>query len=274
MHFIHAFYLFLTGIGVGLISGLLGIGGCFIMAPIQFFILKNLGIDPTVAIHIAFGTNLFVVLPTALSASYRHHQKENILWKPAIILGITGAIASFGGAALSSILSANILTKIFGIMILLGAFKMATTTPAKTNNKLSQNITVYVFWGILLGFITGLIGIGGGVLIIPVMTIFLNFNIRKAIGTATAMMIFTALGGSFAYIIFGWNHPGLPPYSLGYVNLLQWIILVSTSIPMAQIGAHLTNKTSTKLLKWLFITIMIYMGLKMIGIFAYLKLPL
>lgn len=64
---IYIFYLLLTGIGVGLVSGMLGVGGCFIMVPIQFFILKAIGIDPTIAIRVAFGANLLVVLPTALS---------------------------------------------------------------------------------------------------------------------------------------------------------------------------------------------------------------
>ncbi|NLI33635.1 MAG: sulfite exporter TauE/SafE family protein, partial [Deltaproteobacteria bacterium] len=59
--------LLLTGMGVGFASGLLGVGGCFIMVPVQFWALKSIGVDPTIAIRIAFGTNLLVVLPTALS---------------------------------------------------------------------------------------------------------------------------------------------------------------------------------------------------------------
>ncbi len=271
---IYIFYLLLTGIGVGLVSGMLGIGGCFIMVPVQFFILKAMGIDPTIAIRIAFGTNLLVVLPTALSSTLKHHKKGVVLWRQAIILGITGAIAGFGGAALASHLPGNILTKIFGLSILLGSLRMITAKPIRVEGEINKNNLTYILWGLVLGFITGLIGIGGGVLIIPIMLIFLNFNMHEAVGTSTAMMIFTALGGSLAYIILGWHHPGLPAYSLGYVNLLQWLLLAGTSVPMAQAGAHLAHKIPANSLKWLFIAIMIYMGLKMIGVFAWLNLPL
>ena len=64
---IHIVSLLITGIGVGFASGLLGVGGCFIMVSIQFWILTSIGIDPTTAIRISFGTNLAVVLPTAIS---------------------------------------------------------------------------------------------------------------------------------------------------------------------------------------------------------------
>jgi hypothetical protein len=68
MHFewIHILALLVTGVGVGLASGLLGVGGCFIMVPVQFWALKSIGVDPTIAIRVAFGTNLMVVLTTAL----------------------------------------------------------------------------------------------------------------------------------------------------------------------------------------------------------------
>ena len=66
----------------------------------------------------------------------------------------------------------------------------------------------------------------------------------------------------------------LPPYSFGYVNLLQWILLAGTSIPTAQVGAHIAHKINPKSLKWIFIMIMVYMGLKMIGVFSWLGLPI
>jgi len=200
--------------------------------------------------------------------------KEAVLWKQAIILGVVGALADFGGAALASHLPGSILTKIFGLAILLGSLRMITAKPVRVEGEINKNTLTYVFWGLILGFVTGLIGIGGGVLIVPIMLIFLNFNMHEAVGTSTAMMIFTALGGSLAYIVLGWHHPGLPAHSLGYVNLLQWVLLAGTSVPMAQVGAHLAHKIPAGSLKWLFITVMIYMGLKMIGVFAWLNLPL
>ena len=274
MPIIYIFYLLLTGIGVGLVSGMLGVGGCFIMVPVQFFILKAIGIDPTIAIRVAFGTNLLVVFFTALSGSFRHHKKGAVLWKQAIILGLTSAIFTFLGAYVASNLSGKVLKTIFGLAILLSALRMATAHPIRVEGEPHGSPITYIFLGGIFGFVTGLIGIGGGVLMVPLMVIFLNYHMHEAVATSTAIMIFTGLGGAIAYMLYGLNVSGLPPYSIGYVNFLQWILLAGTSVPMAQIGAHLAHKIHPKSLKWLFIAVMVYMGLKMIGIFSWIGLPL
>ncbi len=258
--------LLLTGIGVGLVSGMLGVGGCFIMIPVQYWILTAMGIDPSIAIRVAFGTNLLVVFPTALSSSLRHHKKEVVLWRQALLLGLTSMIFTFLGAYVASILNANILKTIFAVTILLSALRMAASHPIRVKGEVHANPITYIFLGVVFGFVTGLIGIGGGVLMVPLMVIFLNYHMHEAVGTSTAVMIFTSLGGAIAYMFYGLNATGLPPYSIGYVNLLQWALLAGTSIPMAQIGAHIAHKIHPKWLKWLFIIVMIYMALKMLGI--------
>ncbi|RLG30862.1 sulfite exporter TauE/SafE family protein [Methanosarcinales archaeon] len=271
---IYILALLITGALVGLVSGMLGVGGCFIMIPVQYWILTAIGIEPTIAIRVAFGTNLLVVFPTALSGSFRHHKKKVILWKQAIILGLTSMLFTFAGAYLATQLSSNILKIIFGSAILLGALRMITARPIRIEGEPHANAITYIFLGAIFGFITGLIGIGGGVLMIPLMVIFLNYHMHEAVGTSTAVMIFTSLGGAMAYILYGLNAPGLPPYSVGYVNFLQWILLAGASIPMAQLGVHFAHKINPKSLKWIFIIVMIYMGLKMIGVFSWLHLPI
>ncbi|RLJ01711.1 MAG: sulfite exporter TauE/SafE family protein [Candidatus Aenigmatarchaeota archaeon] len=266
--------LLITGALVGLVSGMLGVGGCFIMIPVQYWVLTAMGIDPTIAIRVAFGTNLLVVFPTALSGSIRHHKKEVVLWRQAIILGLTSIAFTFAGAWVASNLPGSVLKIIFGSAILLGALRMATAHPIRVEGEPHANPLTYIFLGAVFGFVTGLVGIGGGVLMVPLMVIFLNYHMHEAVGTSTAVMIFTSLGGAIAYMIYGLNVSGLPPYSVGYINLLQWILLAGTSIPMAQVGAHTAHRIHPKSLKWVFIIVMVYMGLKMIGVFSWLGLPI
>ncbi|MCD6104064.1 MAG: sulfite exporter TauE/SafE family protein [Thermotogaceae bacterium] len=274
MQFAQIIALLLTGIGVGFASGLLGVGGCFIMVPIQFWVLKSIGVDPTIAIRIAFGTNLLVVLPTALSGAMTHNKKNAVIWKAAFTLGIMGAIGAFIGGVIVSHLPGNILKIAFGIAVLLGAIRMLTAKPPKINEEPVDNIWLYILWGLLLGVVSGIIGIGGGVLMIPVMVSFMKFKMHEAVGTSTALMIFTAIGGSLSYLINGLGVGGLPPYSLGYLNFLQFLLLAGTSVPMATVGAKAAHKLPAKQLKYVFVIVMFYMGLKMIGVFEYLHIPL
>ena len=266
--------LLITGIGVGFASGLLGVGGCFIMVPVQYWVLTATGIDPTIAIRVAFGTNLLVVLPTALSGAIGHTRKGAVLWRAGIVLGVTGAFSSLLGGYVAAHLPGRILTTIFGLAILAGAVRMLTAKPPKITEEPTKNLFTYFLWGLPLGFACGLIGIGGGVLMVPVMVVILKFRMHQAVGTSTAMMIFTSIGGVTSYIIEGLGVSGLPEYSIGYVNLLQWILLAGTSVPMAQVGVRTAHRLPAKQLRYVFIAVMVYMGLKMIGVFSWLHLPI
>jgi uncharacterized membrane protein YfcA len=274
MQMIHMVILLITGIAVGFASGLLGVGGCFIMVPVQFWVLKAIGVDPTIAIRVAFGTNLAVVLPTAFSGALGHHRKGAVLWRAGVIIGITALIGAFIGGAFAAHLPGQYLKVGFGIAILAGAARMLTAKPPRIEDKPVDDIITYMLWGLPLGIVSGIIGIGGGVLIIPVMVIALRFNMHQAVGTSTALMIFASIGGIVSYIINGIGVSGLPAYSIGYVNLLQWVLLAVTSIFMAQIGARAAHMLPAKHLRYIFIAVMVYMGIKMTGIFSILGLPI
>lgn len=267
-------YLLITGTLVGIVSGMLGVGGCFIMVPVQFWALQAMGIDTGIAIKVAFGTNLLVVMPTALSGALSHHKKKAVLWKAAKVLGISGAIGAIVGGTIAAQLPGNVLKVAFGIAVLLGAVRMLTAKPVKVEEEPVDDTRTLILWGFPLGIVSGIIGIGGGVLMIPVMVLLLKFKMHQAVGTSTALMIFTALGGVISYLFNGLGVQGLPPYSLGYLNFLQFILLAGTSVPMAAVGARIAHKIPAKQLKHVFIVVMSYMGLKMIGVFEWLNLPI
>jgi len=274
MQTIHIIILLITGLGVGFAGGLLGVGGCFIMVPIQFWVLTSLGIDLTLAIRIAFGTGLAVVLPTAISSAIGHHRKHVVYWKAGIILGLTGFAGAFTGGFIATHVSGDFLKVGFGLVILAGALRMLAAKPFKADKEPVDKVSIFMLWGFPLGMVSGMLGIGGGVLIVPVMVHALRFKIHQAVGTSSALMIITSLGAILSYIVNGLRVSGLPAYSLGYVNFLQWIILAGTSVPMAQLGVKAAHKLPAKKLKWIFIIIMFYMGLKMTGFFSLLHLPI
>ena len=266
--------LLITGVGVGFLTGLLGVGGGFILVPIQFFLLESIGVDPTTAIRISFGTSLAVILPTAISGTYRHHTKGLVLVRPALYMGITGILGGFLGGYIATHVPGDYLKIIFGAALLLVAVQMLIFKDSPDDKKKVENVYQYLFWGLIAGLMSGLVGIGGGVILVPVMVIILGFSMIEAVGTSTMVIIFTSIGGIVAYILNGLNITGLPPHSLGYVNLLQLVILAGMSIPMAQIGATAAHKVPTRFLRYVFVVILIYVALKMLGVFPWLGIPL
>ncbi|MBI5680045.1 MAG: sulfite exporter TauE/SafE family protein [Methanobacterium sp.] len=258
--------LIITGAGIGFLSGLLGVGGGFIMVPIQFWLLTSMGVDPTVAIRISLGTSLAVILPTAISGAYGHYRKNAVLIKPTAFLAVTGMMGGILGGIIATNISGDVLQIIFGLAALIVAFKMLVMKYPEINEKPIDKTIYYIFGGLFVGIMSGLLGVGGGFIVVPFMVILMRYDIHKAIGTSTAVIVFTSIGGIISYIFNGWGMQGLPQYSLGYVNLLQLVLLAGASIPMAQIGVKTAHKLSSRKLNYIFVGLMILIGLKMIGV--------
>ncbi len=266
----HIIILVVTGVGTGFAGGLLGLGGAFLMTPVQYLVFTNMGIPPDIAIKLAFGTSLMVVLPTAISGAWRHHRKGVVYWKTAIIMGSCSLLAAFGGATLATHLPGVALRMAFGFVVLAGGTWMLISRPLKIEGESGDNPWLAVAWAIPIGLVTGLLGIGGGILAVPILVLALKFRMHQAVATSLAMMIFSSAGGVIGYIINGLGIANLPAYSIGYVNLQAWFLLAVTSIGMAQVGAITAHKLPAKQLRYIFVAVMFYMGLKMLGVFDWL----
>jgi uncharacterized membrane protein YfcA len=270
----HAFILLATGVVAGFSSGLLGLGGAFIMTPVQYIVFTEMGIPAEMAIKLAFGTSLLVVLPTAASGAWRHSTKEAVWWKAALVMGGFSLVFAFGGATLAAHLPGVGLRIAFGAVILLAGIRMLTAKLPTIEEEAKDNPWLWAGWAVPVGFISGVFGIGGGIIMVPVMLLALKFRMHTAIATSLAVMIFTSTGGVIGYIVNGLGTPSLPPYSLGYVNLPAWFLLAATSVGMAQLGTIAAHKLPAKQLGYVFVALLFYMGLKMIGLFDWLGWPL
>ena len=266
--------LLATGVVVGFAGGLLGLGGAFIMTPVQYLIFTAMGLPTDLAIKLAFGTSLLVVLPLASSGAWRHSIKGAVWWKPAFIMGGIGLVCAFGGATLAAHLPGSALKIAFGAIVLLSAIRMLTAREPKIEAEPRDNPWLWAAWAVPIGLVSGILGIGGGILMIPVMVLALRFRMHNAIATSLAVMMFTSAGGVIGYLINGLGVPGLPDYSIGYIHLPSWFLLAVPAVGMAQVGAITAHKLPARQLKYIFIVVMFYMGLKMLGVFDLLGWPL
>lgn len=263
-----------TGILVGSACGLLGVGGGFIMVPVQLWALTYMGIDATIATRVAFGTGLAVILPTSLSGCYGHSCRGVVLWKPGIIMGLSGLAGAFIGGTIAAHAPADLLKTIFGLVVLAGALRMLFAGKITPGTEPKTNPLYYVIWGFPVGIISGLSGIGGGVLMVPILVVGMGFSMLQAIGTSSVAIALNAIGGVSSYAINGMGVPGRPPYSIGYIDLLQFILLAGTAIPAAQLGVRFAHLIPAKQLRYIFIALMFYIGLRTIGVFAWIGLPI
>ncbi len=267
---IDIFKLLATGAGAGFASALLGIGGGSIMVPVSYWLILAMGVSQEIAIKTAIGTSLLVILPTAISGAWRHNKKKAVRWKTALTLGACALTGALVGATLATQLPGEILEKGFGGLVLAVAIWMSLGLIPKLRREGKEpreNLALVAACGFPIGMVIGLTGLGGGVLIVPMLVLALDFPMHIAVGTSVAAIILASLGGIVGYVV---NGPGMPNplhHSLGYINLPICLCLVATSIPLAQLGARAAHALPAKPLRYIFIAFLVYAGLNMIGVF-------
>ncbi len=243
--------MLVTGAAGGVIAGMLGVGGGIVIVPVLDLVLSALGIDADIRMHVTVATSLATIIPTAISSSRAHEAKGAVdhaqlrRWGVAIFLG---AIA---GVILASRVSGDVLSAVFGIVALLVAVKMLLPLEGK---HIAENIPGGPAGQVIpfaIGGISSMMGIGGGTLSVPVMTLF-NFPIHRAVGTAALFGLLISAPATVAFIVTGWNVEGLPPGSLGYVNLIGFAIIAPVSYMTAPWGARMAHALSQRKLSLMF----------------------
>ncbi len=252
--------LIITGITAGTASGLFGVGGGFLMTPVQFWLYTTGGIDSTLATRLAFGTSLAVMIPTMISGAAAHHKHGAVNWKAAVPMGCAAVFGGLIGGTLAAHLPGIVLRTFFAILIMVMAIRMVWHIRACPVCEPLGSTGIYIVIGFFIGIISGIAGIGGGILLVPVLVILLGYSMHSAVGTSSACLIFSSAGAVTAYVINGLSVAGLPAYSIGYVDLVTFAILAATTIPLARFGVRCAHSCSGRNLQIVFAGVLILIG--------------
>ncbi|WP_310618969.1 sulfite exporter TauE/SafE family protein [Flexibacterium corallicola] len=256
--------LLTTGVIAGLVAGLLGVGGGIVIVPVLYFMFDLIGVAPNVNMHCAVGTSLATILATGTSSSYSHVKRGGVdgpllrQWGLPIVIGV------LSGSVLAGLVSGQVLIGVFGVIVLVVAVNMAF----KNKRSSLADQLPGTPWRQIIGFFIGgfsvMMGIGGGTLGVPTLTLF-NYPIRRAVGTSAVIGLIIAVPGTLAAIYFGWGEAGRPPYSLGYVNVIGFLLIIPASVLLAPVGAKLAHTIKPQLLDRLFALFLLITGLKMLS---------
>jgi len=248
----------LTGLLSGFLAGLLGVGGGIIIVPVSYYMLTNLGYSIDVAMHVSVASSLAVIVFTSISSIRSHFKLGNIenkvieKWFIGIVLG------SLLGSFFASYIRGEILVLIFVSLAFIISINMFFQKKVKiVKYDIPNSFILNSFISGNIGFLSALIGIGGGSFSVPILSIF-SKKIHQAVGTSAVLGFFIAFPGTISYILLGLNNDNLPPYSLGYVNILIVFLVTSTSIFTANIGAKISSKINKNNLKKIFAIFLLF----------------
>lgn len=252
---IFEFIIFLCiGAAAGLLAGLFGVGGGALIVPALIFTLDLFNLGNQWINHIAIASSLATIIGTSLSSSWDQNKNQNIEWSILKKMVLGCIIGTIGGSYIAPYIPGIWLRWLFIIFLIYIGSKFILKTSKVAQNQTAKvaslDNSIFVFVGALIGVFAALVGVGGGVLVVPFLK-KCGIDMRKAIGTSAAFTLPVALGGTIGYIIAGANIPDLPQYSLGFVYLPAVGSIMLTSIPMAKLGVHIAQKLSiNKLIKF------------------------
>ena len=226
---------FFAGMGAGLGTGFAGMSAAAVISPI---LITFLGIDPYMAVGIALSSD---VLASAVSA-YTYGKNKNLDIKNGLIMMITVLIFTVVGSYISSLVPSATMGNFSVFMTFLLGIKFIVR-PVMTTKEAMQGVSAKkramqsVICGIIIGFICGFIGAGGGMMMLLILTSVLGYELKTAVGTSVFIMTFTAFTGAVSHFAIG----GLPDPAV-------WILCIIFTLIWARIAAVLANKATPKTL--------------------------
>ena len=254
----------------GFMAGLLGVGGGIIMVPALYYAFTVLDFDIVTRMHLSVGTSLAIIIPTSIISTKTHMEYDAVDFKMIKSFGIFILLGVITGTFLAVSLKTPTLILFFSIFALMvGLFfiffrEQLVENPKKISNFI-KNIS-----GVIIGFISVPLGIGGGSLMVPFMRTF-GYDIRKSIGTAAAVGFLIAISGTTTMIIGGNLINNInTPFSIGYINLLGFAVFVPVTMIMARLGAKTVYKINKKILGKIFGIFLIIVSIR--SFFEYLNI--
>ena len=243
---------FFAGMGAGLGTGFAGMSAAAVISPM---LITFLGMDPYMAVGIALSSD---VLASAVSA-YTYHKNKNLDIKNGLIMMLSVLLFTVVGSYIASLVPSTAMGGFSVFMTFLLGIKfivrpVMTTKEAMAQTDAKKRAVQSVICGVIIGFICGFIGAGGGMMMLLILTSVMGYELKTAVGTSVFIMAFTALTGAVSHFAIG----GMP-------DMLVWVLCVLFTLLWARIAAVFANKAQPKTLNQATGVVLVVLGIVIMG---------
>ena len=227
---------------------------------------SGISIPPVHHAVVAHATSLFVIVPTAVAGILAYHRSKLVVWRVALPMAAAAVVAAMGGVQVAVRLPPELLKAGFGAFLFVSGLNLliASRWEGRGGDGGNKGLAFAVAGGILIGFITALLGVGGGIVAIPLLIYLVRLDVKKVAATSLGIVVFSALTAALTYALNGWGHPELPPGSAGYIFLPAGLALLPGAVLTARFGVKLNQRLNPRALKVLFGFVFLLIGLRLL----------
>jgi uncharacterized membrane protein YfcA len=252
----------LMGLFVGWFAGLLGIGGGLILVTLMVYLFTVQGFPADRIVHMALGTSITSIIFTSISSLRAHHKHGAVRWDIVRASAAGLVVGTLLGTLVADQMKSRYLAIFFVVFVYYSAVQMFLNAKPKPSRQLPGTVGLNVA-AVMIGILSALVGVGGGVMTIPLMSLC-NVPMRNAIGTSAALGLPIAIAGAIGFIATGIGKDHLPPYSLGYVYVPALIGIVLGTLVTVPWGAKMAHTMPVPRLKKIFAVILFILATKML----------
>ncbi len=228
------------GAFAGLVAGLLGVGGGIVIVPVLFEVLPFIGVPDDLRMHVAVGTSLAVIIPTSISSARAHYKRGAVDIQILTGLGLPVFAGVIAGTVVAAVVAGAMLTAVFAtVAVLVAANMLLRPEGARLADQL-PGVAGRSALGLFIGVVSVVMGIGGGTVGVPLMSLF-NVPIHRAVATASVLGLVISVPGAIGFVISGWAQTAFADGYLGYVLLYGAAIIAALSTSLAPLGARIAH---------------------------------
>jgi uncharacterized protein len=246
-----------------------GIGGGVLIVPFLYFFYGHAGwsgVDLAQALHatVSHATSLFIIVPTAVVGTLTYARAGLVAWRAAWPIAAFSVAAAAAGALVASRVPQEVLRFGFGVFLLFTAVQLVSQRRGAVAGELRLTLALSGLTGILVGLLSAVLGVGGGLVAIPLLLYVVRLDVEQVAATSLAIVVAAATAGTLTYIAAGTGAAGLPPGSLGYVHVAAALPMLPGAMIAARFGAKLNQRLDPRRLRWTFAVLCVVLGARLV----------
>jgi uncharacterized protein len=261
--------LAVVGFGVGFLAGLVGIGGGVLIVPFLYFFYGHAawsGVTLPASLHatVAHATSLFIIVPTAMVGTLTYARAGLVAWRAAGPIAAFSLVAAAFGALIAARVPQEVLRLGFGVFLVFTAVQLLSRRSGRARGPMRLDLPVAAVTGTLVGVLSALLGVGGGLVAIPLLLYVVRIDVEQVAATSLAIVVVAATAGTLTYVLAGAGTPDLPSGSLGFVHLAAALPMLPGAMLAARWGAKLNQQLDPRHLRWSFALLFTVLGARLV----------